>query len=108
MTDIIKVSVESFQNEVLDSNQLVLVDFTAEWCGPCKILDPVIEELAKEWDGKIKVAKLDVDANPDLAMQYQVMGIPTLMLFLNGEPIERVTGYQPKERLQKKISPHLN
>ena len=108
MTDFIKINAENFQNEVLDSKQPVLVDFTAEWCGPCKMLDPIIEELAKDWNGNIKVAKLDVDANPDLAMQYQVMGIPTLILFKNREPIERVSGYQSKDRLQKKFSPHLN
>lgn len=108
MADISKVNEDSFQNEVLESSQPVLVDFTAVWCGPCKMLDPVVKELAADWDGKLKVAKLDVDDNPNLAMQYQVMGVPTLMLFKNGEPVERVTGYQPKDRLQKKFSPHLN
>ncbi|MFC2026190.1 thioredoxin, partial [Chloroflexota bacterium] len=86
----------------------VLVDFTAVWCGPCKMLDPVVTELAQDWDGKAKVTKLDVDHNPNIAMQYQVMGVPTLMLFVGGQPIERVTGYQPKDRLEKKFSPHLN
>ncbi len=108
MAEIFNVSEESFQNEVLESSQPVLVDFTAVWCGPCKMLDPVVKDLAKDWDGKIKIAKLDVDNNPNLAVQYQVMGIPTLMLFKNGEPVERVTGYQPKDRLHKKFSPHLN
>ena len=108
MAEIFIVSEESFQNEVLESSQPVLVDFTAVWCGPCKMLDPVVKDLAKDWDGKIKIAKLDVDNNPNLAVQYQVMGIPTLMLFKNGEPVERVTGYQPKDRLHKKFSPHLN
>jgi thioredoxin 1 len=108
MADISKVSEDSFKNEVLESSEPVLVDFTAVWCGPCKMLDPVVKELAADWDGKLKVAKLDVDDNPNLAMQYQVMGVPTLMLFKNGEPVERVTGYQPKDRLKKKFSPHLN
>ena len=108
MAEIFIVSEESFQNEVLESSQPVLVDFTAVWCGPCKMLDPVVKDLAKDWDGKIKIAKLDVDNNPNLAVQYQVMGIPTLMLFKNGEPVERVTGYQPKDRLHKKFFPHLN
>jgi thioredoxin 1 len=108
MADISKVSEDSFKIEVLESSQPVLVDFTAVWCGPCKMLDPVVKELAADWDGKLKVAKLDVDDNPNLAMQYQVMGVPTLMLFKNGEPVERVTGYQPKDRLKKKFSPHLN
>lgn len=108
MTEITKLSETTFQTEVLDSEQPVLVDFTAVWCGPCKMLDPVVKELAEDWDGKLKVTKLDVDHNPNIAMQYQVMGIPTLMLFVDGQPVERVTGYQPKDRLEKKISPHLN
>ena len=85
----------------------MLVDFTAVWCGPCKMLDPVVKQLAEEWNGKVKVMKLDVDDHPQLAMEYQVMGVPTLMLFKNGQPVERVTGYQPKDRLEKKFSPHF-
>jgi thioredoxin 1 len=108
MAEISKVSQENFQSEVLESSQPVLIDFTAVWCGPCKMLDPVIKQLAKDWDGKVRVFKLDVDDNPDLAMNYQVMGVPTLMLFKNGAPVERVTGYQPKDRLEKKFTPHLN
>jgi thioredoxin 1 len=108
MTDITKLTEATFQTEVIESEQPVLVDFTAVWCGPCKMLDPVVTELAQDWDGKAKVTKLDVDHNPNIAMQYQVMGVPTLMLFVDGQPIERVTGYQPKDRLEKKFSPHLN
>ena len=85
-----------------------MVDFTAVWCGPCKMLDPVVKELAEDWQEKVKVVKLDVDDNPNLAMQYQVMGVPTLMLFLNGQPSQRITGYQPKDRIVKKFSPHFN
>ncbi|MEJ2708810.1 MAG: thioredoxin [Anaerolineales bacterium] len=84
-----------------------MVDFTAVWCGPCKMLDPVVKELAEDWNGKVKVVKLDVDNNPNLAMNYQVMGVPTLMLFKAGEPVQRVTGYQPKDRLQKKFVGHI-
>ena len=105
--DIPKLSEATFQNEVLDSSQPVLVDFTAIWCGPCKMLDPVVKQLAEQWQGKIKVVKLDVDDNPNLAMDYQVMGVPTLMLFKGGQPVERVTGYQPKDRLEKKFSSHI-
>jgi thioredoxin 1 len=108
MTDIQKLSEATFQPEVLDEELPVLVDFTAVWCGPCKMLDPIVRQLAHEWNGKVKVVKLDVDDNPQLAMDYQVMGVPTLMLFKDGEPVERVTGYQPKDRLAKKFSPHLN
>jgi thioredoxin 1 len=107
MTDIDKLSEAAFQREVLASTLPVLVDFTAVWCGPCKMLDPVVKQLANEWEGKVKVFKLDVDDSPNLALDYQVMGVPTLMLFKNGQPIERVTGYQPKDRLEKKFSPHI-
>ena len=107
MADISQVSEETFQSEVLDASQPVLVDFTAGWCGPCKMLDPVVKQLAQDWSGKVKIVKLDVDNNPNLAINYQVMGVPTLMLFVKGEPIQRVTGYQPKDRLEKKFIPHF-
>src|SRR4030042_1395283 len=103
MSEMIYIDESSFQKEVLESTQPVLVDFTAVWCGPCKMLDPIVKQLAHEWDGKAKVVKLDVDNNPNLAMQYQVMGVPTLMLFVNGEPSQRVSGYQPKDRLVAKF-----
>jgi len=103
-----QVNEDTFQSEVLEATQPVMVDFTAVWCGPCKMLDPVVKDLAQEWDGKVKVVKLDVDNNPNLAMQYQVMGVPTLMLFINGEPSQRITGYQPKDRIVAKFGPHLN
>jgi thioredoxin 1 len=107
MANISHVSEDTFQVEVLDASQPVLVDFTAVWCGPCKMLDPVVKELAEDWNGKVKVVKLDVDNNPNLAMNYQVMGVPTLMLFKAGEPVQRVTGYQPKDRLHKKFVAHI-
>lgn len=107
MAEIQKVSEDTFQKEVLEAGMPVLVDFTAVWCGPCKMLDPVVHQLAEGWKDKVKVYKLDVDDNPQLAMQYQVMGVPTLMLFKGGQPVERVTGYQPKDRLEKKFSAHL-
>lgn len=107
MVDIEKISETNFKPEVLEATQPVLVDFTAVWCGPCKMLDPVVKQLAEQWDGKVKVMKLDVDDLPQLAMEYQVMGVPTLMLFKNGQPVERVTGYQPKDRLEKKFLPHF-
>jgi thioredoxin 1 len=91
----------------LDYPQPVLVDFTAVWCGPCKLLDPVVKQLAQDWNGKVKVVKLDVDNNPNLTINYQVMGVPTLMLFVKGQPVQRVTGYQSKDRLEKKFSPHI-
>ena len=98
----------NFDTEVLQSDDPVLVDFSAVWCGPCKMLDPIVEELATEWTGKVKVVKLDVDHSPGVAMQYQVMGVPTLMLFVAGESRERITGYQPKDRILSKLNPHIN
>jgi len=105
--EITHVSASDFTSEVISADLPVLVDFTAVWCGPCKMLEPIIEQLAQEWDGKVKIVKLDVDENAELAMQYQIMGVPTLMLFINGQPLERMTGYQPKQRIVAKISPHL-
>ena len=107
MANIPEVNQDVFEEEVLSASGPVLVDFSAVWCGPCKMLDPIVEQLAKEWGEKVKVVKLDVDNNPEIAMQYQVMGVPTLMLFVDGESRERLTGYQPKDRIASKISPHL-
>ena len=107
MTDISKLDEATFHNEVIESTEPVLVDFTAVWCQPCKMLDPVVEELADEWEDSVKVFKLDVDEHPNVAMNYQIMGVPTLMLFKNGEAVERVTGYQPKDRIEKKFTPHI-
>jgi thioredoxin 1 len=107
MIELAKLSADSFQREVIDADTPVLVDFTAVWCGPCKMLDPIVKELAQDWGQKVKIVKLDVDNDPEVAMQYQVMGVPTLMLFKDGQPVERVTGYQPKDRLVKKFTPHI-
>ena len=107
MAEMLNISEDTFQSEVLDSTQPVLVDFTAVWCGPCKMLDPIVKQLAEQWAGKVKVVKLDVDHNPELAMQYQVMGVPTLMLFVNGKPSERLSGYQPKERILAKLGAYV-
>lgn len=101
------VSEASFTKDVLEASQPVLVDFTAIWCNPCKLLEPEVKKLAQEWGTKVKVFKLDVDNSPDLAMQYQVMGVPTLMMFVDGQPVERASGFQPKDRLAKKFNPHI-
>ena len=108
MAEMIKVDEGTFQSEVLDSNEPVLVDFSAVWCQPCKMLDPVVKQLAGEWEGKVKVVKIDADENPNLVMQYGVMGIPTLLFMKGGEVKERVTGFMPKEKLAAKFSPHFN
>jgi thioredoxin 1 len=107
MADMQAVNEADFQSEVLDSSQPVLVDFWATWCQPCKMLDPLVKQLADEWQGKVKVVKLDADQNPNLLMKYGVMGIPTLLLFKSGQPVERLTGYQSKDKLLNKLSPHL-
>jgi thioredoxin 1 len=97
----------NFQNEVLQSTIPVLVDFWAEWCGPCKMLSPIVDQIAAELGSKMKVAKLNVDAAPDIAGKYNVMSIPTLLIFKNGEPIDQIVGAMPKDRLLAKINPHL-
>ncbi len=105
--EILKVDEANFKLEVLEAALPVLVDFTAAWCGPCKMLDPVVKQLAQEWDGRVKVAKLDIDENQDLTVQYQVMGVPTLMLFVKGQPVQRVSGYLPKDKLVAKFKSFL-
>jgi len=108
MADLVKVTEDTFQEEVVNASEPVLVDFSAVWCGPCKMLDPIVKQLAGEWDGKVKVVKIDADENPNIVMQYQVMGIPTLLFFKDGEIKERVTGYLPKDKLVARFSPHFN
>ena len=107
MADLLHVDEQNFQTEVMNASEPVLVDFSAVWCQPCKMLDPVVKQLAGEWDGKVKVVKLDADQNPNIMMQYGVMGIPTLMLFKGGQIKERLTGFQPKEKLAAKVTPHV-
>ena len=103
----VAVTEESFEEEVVNADLPVLVDFSAEWCGPCKMVDPIVHELSEEWDGKVKVVKIDADENPGILMKYRVLGIPTLMFFVNGEVKERVTGFQPKKNLVKKFEQHF-
>ena len=107
MVDISKIDDATFESEVLQADGAVLVDFGAEWCHPCKQLDPIVEEIAIEYSGKLKVTKLDIDQNVESTMKWGVMGVPTLLLFVNGEPVERLTGFVPKNRILDKLSPHL-
>lgn len=95
----IKLSSENFEKEVLKSEKPVLVDFYADWCGPCNAMAPVIEELATELDGKAKVGKINVDDNSDIAVEYNVMSIPTLIIFQNGKEEKRLVGLRDKEEL---------
>jgi thioredoxin len=101
------VNTASFQTEVLDAQTPVLVDFWAVWCGPCKVLDPIVEEVEKSLGAKLKVVKVNVDEEPELSQRFTVMSIPTLILFKNGEPVETVIGVIPKPELEKKLNPHL-
>ncbi len=98
----------NFDAEVLKSDKPVLVDFWAEWCGPCKAIAPVVEEIATEYGAKLKVGKLDVDSNPKTAMQFGVRSIPTLLIFKEGKVVEQIVGAVPKSKLLGKITPHLN
>ena len=93
------ITKDNFEKEVLKSEKPVLVDFYADWCGPCNAMAPVIEELAKELEGKVKVGKINVDENPDIAVEYNVMSIPTLIVFKNGKEEKRLVGLRNKEEL---------
>jgi thioredoxin 1 len=98
----------NFDAEVLNSDTPVLVDFWAVWCGPCKMIAPTVEEIAKEYDGKLKVGKVDVDHNQAVAMKFGIRSIPTLLIFKGGKVVEQVVGAVPKKALVDKISKHLN
>jgi thioredoxin len=101
------VSDQNFETEVIKSDTPVLVDFWAAWCGPCRMVAPVLEEIATEQGEKVKIAKLDVDANPITAGRFGVRSIPTMILFKNGREAQRVVGYMPKEKLLQQIQPHI-
>jgi thioredoxin 1 len=103
MSQELELTDNNFDSDVLKSDLPVLVDFWAPWCGPCKIVEPIVEEIAKEYDGKLRVGKLNTDDNPQVASKYGVMSIPTLMIFNKGELIDRIIGAQPKNAIKDKI-----
>jgi thioredoxin 1 len=107
MSHPVAISDNSFQSEVVDASKPVLVDFWAEWCGPCRMIAPILESMVDEYSDSLKIVKLDVDANPQTMMKFGVQSIPTMILFKNGEPVERIVGYMPKERLLGKVRPHI-
>ncbi|EOB9296690.1 thioredoxin [Staphylococcus aureus] len=102
---IVKVTDADFDSKVGSGVQLV--DFWATWCGPCKMIAPVLEELAADYEGKADILKLDVDENPSTAAKYEVMSIPTLIVFKDGQPVDKVVGFQPKENLAEVLDKHL-
>ena len=102
-----KVDLSSFQQEVLSSDKITIVDFFADWCGPCRKLSPLLEEVEQELSEKVKFTKINTDENIDLAKEYQISGIPTLLVFKNGEPVERMVGLMPKSSIITNIEKHL-
>ena len=102
----LKFTDASFQSEVLESDVPVLVDFYADWCGPCKMMAPVIEELSNEYEGKVKIGKLNVDEQPKTAEKYRVMSIPTILIIKNGQTVETIVGAVPKSSLVEKLEAH--
>ena len=107
MAEVEYITENDFETKVLGSELPVLIDFTAAWCGPCKMVSPLVEELAGDWEGKARVYKMDVDSNPNLPVKYGVMGIPALLLFVKGGVVARVAGFKPKKQLLKTFGSHL-
>ena len=108
MANITDVSDTSFKTEVIESKVPVLVDFWAPWCGPCRMVSPVVEEIAKNMDGKMKFVKLNTDENQNTAMEDQIMGIPTLLIFKDGQEAERIVGFRPQNEIESLLNNVIN
>ncbi len=106
--NVLEFTDSNFQSDVLDTDQPVLVDFWAPWCGPCKMLAPTIEELAGEYDGRARIGKMNTDENPQTATAHQISAIPTVMLFKGGEVVERFVGVTPKDKFSAALDSHLS
>ncbi len=98
---------DNFQLEVLDSDKLSMIDFWAEWCGPCRAIGPVVEELSKEFEGRVNIGKVNVDHNPQLSMNYGITSIPAILFIKNGQVVDKLVGAQPKHNFIKRIESHL-
>ena len=105
--NIFEITADNFQTDVLDAALPVLVDFTADWCPPCKMLAPIVDAIAGAYTDKMRVGSIDVDVYPELQQQYGVMGLPTLILFQGGVPVKRIIGYQPRQKIEGQITAHL-
>ncbi len=104
---VLELNVNDFDQEVMSSDRLVVVDFWAQWCGPCKILSPIMDNLSETFEGKVKIAKVNVDEQPELTTRFKIMSLPTILFFKDGEIIEKIAGMRNEADLQKTIEKHL-
>ena len=107
MSKAVEITDANFDQEVLQSDKHVLIDFWAEWCGPCRMIGPVVEEMAGEYEGKAKIGKVNVDVNPEVSIKYGIRSIPALLIFKNGEVVDQIVGVVPKTHLTKQLDAHV-
>ena len=107
MSKAVEITDANFDQEVLQSDKPVLIDFWAEWCGPCRMIGPVVEEMAGEYEGKAKIGKVNVDVNPEVSIKYGIRSIPALLIFKNGEVVDQIVGAVPKTHLNKQLDAHV-